>query len=372
MFVIALVGRKAIQRFGFLSHHAEAVRKVFGVLILLSVGFLAFGSAVPGGDDKPVPVHDAGRLEEPLEHPYPAPELTGIQEWLNSKPLSIAQLRGKVVLIDFWTYSCINCVRTLPSITAWDRQYRDKGLVIIGVHAPEFEFEKNIANIRAALIRHGIAYPVAVDNRLESWGAFHNQYWPAHYLIDQEGRVVYTHFGEGDYAVTENNIRYLLGLKDKVAAEDEAPASVNQTPETYLGYGRAENFLSLSGRQEDMPALYQPAAALPEHHWTLSGKWKIEEQKIVAQEDGAVLRLNFTARKLFLVMGNAEGKAQKAVLRLNGKALGESSGKDVQDSAVTIARPTLYELVSQPHRQNALLEIQLPAGVEAYAFTFGE
>ncbi len=163
------------------------------------------------------------RLEDALPKPYAAPEFTGIAGWLNSQPLTMASLKGKVVLVDFWTYSCINCVRTLPYVTSWDKKYRDKGLVIIGVHSPEFEFEKKTDNIKTALGKYGIAYPVAIDNHLDTWASFKNEYWPEHYLIDKNGQVVYTHFGEGKYNVTENNIRYLLGLKDRAERRAAQP-----------------------------------------------------------------------------------------------------------------------------------------------------
>ncbi|MDR3424121.1 MAG: cytochrome c biogenesis protein DipZ [Alphaproteobacteria bacterium] len=387
MLVIALTGRKIMQRFGFLTQHTQAARKIFAVLILASVARLGFGSyaqawllnldtakplSVTG---PPPPTTKAAamlKLENALDAPYPAPEFVGIQDWLNSTPLTIAGLKGKVVLIDFWTYSCINCVRTLPYITAWDRRYRDKGLVVIGVHAPEFEFEKNIDNIKAAIARYGIAYPVAVDNNLATWTNYHNRFWPAHYLIDKNGQVVYTHFGEGDYDVTENNIRYLLGLESKAeAAKAGATATEDQTPETYLGSARADRFDGTPYLQPNAVVDYRLAADLPEHHWSLGGVWKVEGQKITAQGQNSVLRLNFTARKVFLVMGTANGAPQQVVLKLNGQPLGENAGKDAPDSRATITTPTLYELVTQPTVRNGTLEVDAPSGLEAYAFTFG-
>ena len=193
-------------------------------------------------------------------------------------------LKGKVVLIDFWTYSCINCVRTLPYITDWDRKYRDQGLVIVGVHAPEFEFEKKLDNVKAAIAQHGIRYPVALDNNLSTWVNFNNRYWPAHYLIDREGKVVYTHFGEGQYDVTENNIRYLLGLKSGVEpVKAEAPAeNLYQTPETYLGYARANSFGGDQPVVHNAEKAYRFPDELAEDEWALSGKWRVDTQKITA------------------------------------------------------------------------------------------
>jgi cytochrome c biogenesis protein CcdA len=204
MLVIALTGRKLMGRASFLSSHAEQIRKGFGVLILLAVAFIASGvdiQSIFSGKEPPAteaaatPVTGLGHLEKGLEHPYPAPEIAGIQQWFNSDPLTMAQLRGKVVLVDFWTYSCINCVRGLPYLVQWDKAYRDKGLVVIGVHAPEFEFEKNPDNVRKAIEKNGITYPVALDNKYGTWDNFKNKYWPAHYLIDTDGNVVYQHFG---------------------------------------------------------------------------------------------------------------------------------------------------------------------------------
>ncbi|MFA7059438.1 MAG: cytochrome c biogenesis protein DipZ [Pedobacter sp.] len=378
MLVIALTGRKIMSHFGFIAQHTSAIRKLFALLILASVAYLGFGSYAQFffKTSEPVQLQNVSQLENGLKDPYPAPELIGIQDWLNSKPQTLSGLKGKVVLIDFWTYSCINCVRTLPYITGWDRQYRDKGLVIIGVHAPEFEFEKNVANIKSAIARYGIGYPVAVDNDLETWLNYKNRYWPAHYLIDKNGQVVYTHFGEGDYDVTENNIRYLLGLKSKAEVmppTNESPTVTDQTPETYLGYKRAGNFAGASPLKHDTIASYQTTASLPKHHWTLGGKWRVEGERITAQDSDAVLTLNFTSRKVFLVMGTSGGKQQEIRLSMNGQPLGENAGKDVHEDAVLINGHTLYELVNQASPKTGLLEIKtLAPGFEAYAFTFGD
>ena len=257
MLAIALTGRKLMGKLGFFVRYAEAVRKAFGVLILLSVAYIGAGveaqslfasaspqaSPTPAAQSGPAP-QNGPALQDGLSRPYAAPEFTGLANWINSPPLTMQRLKGKVVLVNFWTYSCINCIRTLPYLTGWDKKYRGQGLVIVGVHAPEFEFEKNLDNVRAAVAQYGIAYPVAQDNGFATWDNFKNSYWPAHYLIDRDGRVVYTHFGEGDYQVTENNIRYLLGLKPAKEGEAaEAPAAaVEETPETYLGYERADAY----------------------------------------------------------------------------------------------------------------------------------
>ena len=376
MLIIALSGRSIMKKLGFFTRHAEAVRRAFGVLIILSVAYIASGVDAQTWfmDYRPSQQKEAVALEEGLASPYPAPEIADIESWLNSPPLTMQSLKGKVVLIDFWTYSCINCVRTLPYLTEWDKKYRDQGLVIIGMHSPEFEFEKKLENVQAAIAQHGIQYPVALDNKFSTWLNFKNRYWPAHYLINREGQVVYTHFGEGKYDVTENNIRYLLGLKDRVdVATQQAPSHTpGQTPEIYLGHKRAKNFGSKEPMLRDAETKYSYPSSLPPNTWALSGKWKVESEKSIAGEKNAALRLNFKARKVFLVLGTSTGKPIQVTLGLNGKSAGVNAGKDAPAGMVTVDRNTLYELIDQKYFQNGLLEIKSDApGLEVYAFTFG-
>ena len=377
MLVIALSGRKIMNRFGFLVRHAEKLRKAFGLLILLSVAFIASGvdaQSLFGSPGKPVPVaSSAATLQNGLDKPYPAPGFTGLGAWINSPPLTLKSLKGKVVLVDFWTYSCINCVRTLPYLTEWDRKYRSLGLVIVGIHSPEFEFEKKLDNVNAAVSRQGIRYPVALDNKLATWDNFRNQYWPAHYLVDRDGRVVYEHFGEGEYAVTENNIRYLLGLTSVAEVKPVSPPiAPDQTSETYLGYSRAEAFGGKQSVRHDADGDYRFPVSLPDDAWALSGKWKVEAEKIVSGESGAALRLNFKARRVFLVLGSATGKPVSVSVRLNGAAPGSQAGRGAPGGAMTVARHTLYELIDQKAVGRSMLEIRAGSpGLEAYAFTFG-
>ncbi len=376
MLLIALTGRKLMGKLGFFVRHAEAVRKGFGALILAAVAYIASGANIESLFMN-AKTAEAPRgelvLREGLSAPYAAPEFAEIERWLNSPPLTMKELQGKVVLVDFWTYSCINCVRTLPYLTDWDRKYRDKGLVIVGVHSPEFEFEKRTANVEAAIAQHGIRYPVAQDNRLSTWLNFKNRYWPAHYLIDKQGRVVYTHFGEGKYDVTENNIRYLLGLQEKgetlrVEGSVYAPG---QTPETYLGYARADSFAG-GAVARDAQRGYRYPASLSDDTWALDGKWKIEREKIVSGGKGAALRLDFNARKVFLVLGGANGKPVRATVTLNGEPVGGNAGKDAPDGTVIVERNTLYELIDQGAPKRGVIEIEAQEqGLEAYAFTFG-
>lgn len=376
MLLIALTGRTAVNKFGFIKRHAEAIRKGFGVLILLAVAFIASGFDIntlvrPSMNETS---KSTSGLVNPVPYPYPAPKLVGAAGWINSPPLTLNELKGKVVLVDFWTYSCINCIRTLPYITKWHKEYRDKGLVIIGVHSPEFAFEKNERNVKDAVARFGIHYPVMLDNNLDTWVSFSNRYWPAHYLIDKKGNVVYTHFGEGEYGVTEHNIRYLLGLGAAGSSHEEEATSYSpgQTPETYLGYARNKNFAGKEGQKRDEYALYSFPYFLETDHWALEGPWRIEAEKIVSNGKGAGLRLNFTAQKAFLVLGTATGKHINAKITLNGKSGGVAAGKDAPGGVVTVNKNRLYELVDQGKTQNALLEIRTDVpGLEAYAFTFG-
>ncbi len=378
MLLISIFGRKVMNKMSFFTRHAEGVRKTFGVLILLAVAYIGAGAQALSffGSSTSVEQTTTGELSllHALDKPYPAPEFVGLQNWINSEPLSMEKLKGKVVLIDFWTYSCINCIRTLPYLTEWDRKYRDQGLVIVGVHSPEFDFERKLDNVKAAVKEYGIHYPVAQDNNFDTWDRFKNRYWPAHYLIDRDGNVVYTHFGEGQYDVTENNIRYLLGIQGKtsISEHDETNRAADQTPETYLGYRRASTFVGNVKVKGDVPMDFTFPEFIPGNDWALKGRWTVEGERIISEEKGAALRLNFKSSKVFLVLGSRSDKPVHVTVRLNGQAVGTYGGKDVVDGTVTVDRNTLYELVNQKSPNNGLLEIESDApGLEAYAFTFG-
>jgi cytochrome c biogenesis protein CcdA/peroxiredoxin len=288
----------------------------------------------------------------------PAPNFAGIDEWLNSKPLTMQELRGKVVLIDFWTYSCINCLRTLPHVEAWYRMYRKDGLVVVGVHTPEFAFEHVPSNVRAAVKRLGVRYPVALDNRYGTWNVYGNQYWPAEYLIDRTGHVRSAHFGEGNYSVAEENIRGLLGEKPASPASDRlrdlTPAGP-LTPETYLGYERIDRFTG-SKLYPDKEATYTFPPALGKDDFAYGGRWTVRAQRIVAGK-GARLQLRYYARKVYLVLGG-HGRVQVLV---DGKPHG----------VVRVKSDRLYTLVDRGSIDEAVLELRFSPGVSAYAFTFG-
>jgi cytochrome c biogenesis protein CcdA/thiol-disulfide isomerase/thioredoxin len=314
------------------------------------------------------------------------PELSGAVAWLNSAPLTRAQLRGKVALVDFWTYSCINCLRALPYVKSWYQRYRDQGLVVIGVHAPEFAFEKNVANVTRAVHDLGITYPVALDNDYVIWKAFENQYWPAHYFIDTEGRIRHHHFGEGEYAESERVIQQLLAEAGKtgVSAElvavnttgAEAAADMNNvgSPETYVGYERAENFISPGGVVEDIRHVY--AAAEPRlNEWALAGVWTIGKEDAVLNDKGGSIVFRFHARDLHLVLGpGPDGKPVRFRVTIDGMAPGPSHGSDADtDGQGIVTGQRLYQLIRQSGNiADHTFEIRfLDPGVTAYAFTFG-
>lgn len=363
--------------------HAPAVRRGLGVAILGVVVLMVLGvdknlqtrvpeytralqaleeSASARGELDRLTGGDGIPQEERLGDYGPAPEFESIQAWINSEPLTLAGLRGKVVVLDFWTYSCINCLRTLPHVKAWYDAYRDDGLVIVGVHTPEFAFERDPGNVRRAVRDHGISYPVALDPEFGTWQAWDNQYWPAKYFVDRAGRIRYAHFGEGDYEESERVIRELLAedegdpVSDAIA--DETPSGP-QTPESYLGYGRIDRFLG-STIQPDREADYEIPRSVPLHGLAYGGRWTVEAERIVAGEQ-ATLRLNFLGSDVFLVLGTA-GDPERVEVALDGQPVG----------AVTVTQDDIYTLARIPGEKGEhMLDLRFSPGTEAYAFTFG-
>jgi cytochrome c biogenesis protein CcdA/thiol-disulfide isomerase/thioredoxin len=314
------------------------------------------------------------------------PSLSGAVAWLNAPPLTAAELRGKVVVVDFWTYSCINCLRALPYVRAWAEKYKNQGLVVIGVHTPEFAFEKNVDNVRKAVADLKIDFPVAIDSNYAIWQAFRNMYWPADYFIDTEGRIRDHAFGEGDYAASERVIRQLLAQAGRTelpagriavhASGAEAAADFGdiRSPETYIGYAREENFASPGDVVRDVPHVY--AAGMPQlNQWGLSGDWTIGEERAVlnGKEGGIVYR--FHARDLHLVLGvSPNGNPVRFRVTMDGKPLGDSHGADVdREGRGVVTGHRLYQLIRQSGTiADHTFEIRfLDPGVEAYAFTFG-
>ena len=381
MLIISLFGQQLAHRIRAFSKHTTLIRRGMGIVIaafaLLGLFGFNIGEWVVSPSAKAMPAITVDATPEPVTRianiAVQAPEIDGIKQWFNSNPLTISQLKGKVVLVDFWTYSCINCIRTLPYVESWYEKYKGQGLVVIGVHAPEFPFEGKPENVEPAIRKFGITYPVAMDNDFTTWKNYHNQYWPAHYLIDRNGNVVDSHFGEGGYDDTENKIRSLLGLTQKVeATPDMAVTSAGQTPETYLGYERGQNFSSKENVSSNSSQTYSFPPKLEQNQWALNGAWTISGEHITADHAGASLKFNFTAGKVFLVLGSKQGGSIKATLKLNDAPLGNNAGKDVFNGIVTVDQHRLYELVSQPKVKNGILEITATSPeLEAYAITFG-
>ena len=380
MLLVAIGGRAGMNA---LRPHAHRIRQVLGVVVGLTALAIAFNvdrhfqTALPGYTQAlQNKVEESSSAQRQLQKlrgntrqvadttslkDYgPAPELAGLTNWINSNQLTLKQLRGKVVLIDFWTYSCINCLRTLPHVKAWYHAYHDRGLVVIGVHTPEFAFEHVPSNVRGAVRRLGVTYPVALDNDYSTWNAFRNQYWPAKYLIDRRGHLRYYHFGEGSYDTTEARIRMLLGENAgmlPVANElsDPTPTGL-MTPESYLGYDRLQRFSDKSITPDRFATYHFPAGDLEENELSYSGRWKVQGERIVAGP-GAQLRLRFVARSVHLVLG---GHGSVAVI-VDGKPV----------NVVRVRGSRLYTLARLPTDQSRLLELHFSPGVEAYAFTFG-
>ena len=402
-----LVGGKLFARMKKSLGASERIRQLLGVLVLAGVAAIAFGvdtrilaklssaqtaslesslarrlGATQTMTDTAAGTNAAGELVLPVLGKLPS--LDGLGPWFNSPPLTNAQLKGKVVLVDFWTYSCINCLRTLPYLEAWDSKYRKDGLVVIGVHAPEFAFERDPANVAKAVHDLGVRYPVALDNKYVLWNALHNQYWPAHYFVDAEGRIRYFHHGEGEYAMSERVIRQLLaeaghapasGMAQAKATGAEAAAAFNEigSPETYIGYARADRFASPGGLLHDRLKTYA-AAPLALNQWSLEGQWIDQRQSARSLAPSAKIAFRFHARDLHLVLGSASGKPIRFRVLLDGAAPGSDAGVDVNpDGSGTMTGQRLYQLVRQkgPVRDRTFTITFVDPGAEAFSFTFG-
>lgn len=331
------------------------------------------------------PIGVSAAQKPPIEGELPS--LNGATGWLNSQPLTKAGLRGKVVLVEFWTYSCINWLRTLPYVRAWAEKYRNQGLVVIGVHSPEFAFERNVDNVQRAAKEQHVDFPIALDSNFAIWRAFKNEYWPALYFIDAQGRVRHHQFGEGDYGQSETIIQQLLAeagtggtARGRVAVDSrgiEAPADWGslQSPENYVGYERTENFVSPGGAARNVPRAYAAPARLRLNDWALAGNWTVANNSIGLNDANGRIAYRFHARDLHLVMGPAPGVAAvRFRVLIDGRAPGASHGIDVDEQGNgTVTEPRLYQLIRQTkpivERQ---VEIEfLDPGATAFSFTFG-
>ena len=403
-----LVGGRIFQRMKKSLRASEWLKRGLGVAVLVGVSAIALGldtrvlaklstaqtSSLETGLAKALGVDMGpassklrrsgdGQLILPVEGELP--ELFGLGPWLNSEPLDLQKLRGKVVLVDFWTYSCINCLRSIPHVRAWHERYAKDGLVVIGVHAPEFAFERNPENVLQAVRELDIRYPVALDNQFKLWRALRNNYWPAHYFIDSYGRIRHHHFGEGSYDLSEEVIRQLLteaGRPPAMArrgrirlegAEVAANLATLRSPETYTGYGRADRFVSPGGLVRDRSHSYS-AAPLKLNDWTLEGAWTVGRQSSKLDARRGAIAYKFHARDLHLVLAAAGGKPVRFRVTLDGKPPGADAGVDINpDGSGVVTEERLYQLVRQkgPVRERTFrIEFAEP-GVEAFAFTFG-
>ena len=358
-----------------------------GRLLLAALIASAIGAPIDtlAQDKTPVQPMTRAAIKLPVEGEFPS--LAGATEWLNSPPLSASGLRGKVVLIDVWTYTCINWLRTLPYVRAWAEKYKNQGLVVIGVHSPEFAFEHNVDNVRRQAKDMRVDYPIAIDNDFAIWRAFKNQYWPALYFVDAQGHIRHHQFGEGEYEKSEMVIQQLLaetgigGIGPELVSVDargaEAAADWGslKSPENYVGYERTENFASPGGAVLDKRRVYAAPARLRLNHWALAGDWTVEKQAIVLNKPNGRIAYRFHARDLHLVMGpSARGTSVRFRVLIDGRRPGAAHGIDVDDQGNgTVTEQRLYQLIRQPKPiADRQFEIEfLDSGVEAFAFTFG-
>ncbi len=394
MFLIMLGGNNVLRRVPWLLSNLGKIQKAFGILMIVTaIGiffnldrkfqtfilstFPKYGAGLTQLEDNKLVRDELNK--KPSENNLSkilnfksAPEIVSDGEWFNSEPLTLEKLKGKVVIVDFWTYSCINCQRTFPYLKTWYEKYKDKGLVIIGVHSPEFEFEKNPKNVQTALKDFGLTYPVVLDNDFAIWRAYSNQYWPAKYIVDKDGKIRYTHFGEGSYDETEKMIQQLLqesGASD-VSSEVNNPSYIlsSRTPEIYLGYGRIDHFKSPEKIARDKLSTYSKPTTLGNNEMAYEGNWLISNE-YANPKKGSILHINFDSREVFLVM-RAKGTASKVRILVDGKM--QDFGDDVVNGEVTITKDTLYKLVKLPISGKHNLQIIFEDDdTEVYAFTFG-
>lgn len=397
LLAVSLAGRKFIARFSWAVDTHSLFRRLLGVV------FILIGVAIIGGYEVRIETWVANHLpfdETKIERvllakqhknslirnlsnnlssssalnvqPTPAPKLQGLTNWINSPPQTLAQLKGKVVLVDFWTYSCINCIRSIPYVEKWYQTYHDKGLVVLGINTPEFAFEHNPANVAAAVKQDGITYPVALDNNYATWNAFNNDSWPADYLIDKDGDIRYVSLGEGDYNKTEKAIQTLLGINQPLQTPmSNVPITADQTPETYFGTNRTQDFVGSpdlnNGTASFTPT---PGVDLSANAWTLGGSWQINPEYIASNSAQATLTFHTVAKDVYMVASPTNNQPGTVGVSLaNGNA--GHYGSDAPDGQVTVNSSKLYHIVSLPQAGDATVTLTVPKGIQLYTFTFG-
>jgi cytochrome c biogenesis protein CcdA/thiol-disulfide isomerase/thioredoxin len=411
MLAVMFGGRSLLKRVPGLAKNSSGIQRVFGVLMILvgiAIGFgwdrqfqtavlrvfPNYGSGLTAFESidpvrKAIDARAVGEIPAMMAGSNvasfdvlpkngklgdygPAPQIVTDGEWFNAEePISMDDLRGKVVLVDFWTYSCVNCVRTLPHLRSWYDAYKDDGLVIVGVHTPEFAFERSPANVQKAIADLGVTWPVVLDNDFAQWQAYNNRYWPAHYFIDAEGIVRYFSYGEGHYDTSEKVIRRLLkeagGAPTEKAAERVEADLESRTPEVYLGYGRSEGFSSGTDLVQDRSVAYRSAETLDNGEWSLDGTWIVRKEHVLATETG-VLELAFHAKDVFLVIEPAGGEGRIEV-RADGAVAADTP--DVRDGVVRPSESRLYQLLSLPEPGEHVLNLKVYGRLKLFAFTFG-
>jgi len=400
LFFFAYAGQRIISKTRLFNKYTGVAQKIFGVIILLTAlliftnydkflqaklldafpSYATFLNDLEGNDVVKKELNNIknNNVENEFENNdlfnqnIKAPEFVGITNWLNTqKPLLLSELRGKAVLIDFWTYTCINCIRTLPHVVSWYENYKDRGLVVIGVHTPEFEFEKKTENVENALKQYKINYPVAQDNNYGTWNAYSNQYWPAKYLIDKNGFVRRVHFGEGEYKETELAIQKLLGISDETSEMPDMTPTTRNTPEAYLGFLRMNLFYpngAISNGTHDLTL----SKNISLNYFSLGGKWEVANEYSKTMQN-SVLEYHFIAKNVYLVMRPGINKSAKVKVFLDGKPVDSlNAGVDVSSGIVIVDKDRLYELVNLDSQEEHTLRLEFEtSGVEVFAFTFG-
>jgi cytochrome c biogenesis protein CcdA/thiol-disulfide isomerase/thioredoxin len=390
---ISLLGKRLISRFGWALDTHGWFRRAIGVM------FIAIGLVILLGQEIPLETwvanhlpFDETRIERILlsdqtggslihmhtsspasvlnVQPTPAPEFAGLTGWINSPPLTIASLRGKVVLVDFWTYSCINCIRSIPYVEKWYQTYAPKGFVVVGVNTPEFAFEHDPANVGAAVVHDHITYPVALDNSYDTWNAYNNSSWPADYLIDKTGQIRYVSLGEGGYGTTEKAIQELLGINQPLTTPtSNVPVSQAQSPETYFGTNRSQNFVGNPSEVEGTTT-YTPASSLYTSQWTLSGSWDVEPEYIASQSKSSKITFNAEAKDVYVVASSTNNQPEPVGVSFS-KADAGQYGSDASNGTAIVSGSRLYHIVSLQHVGNTTVILTVPKGVSLYTFTFG-
>ncbi len=395
LLAVSLIGKKFISRFSWAVDTHSLFRRIIGIIFVLIGIAIITGSEIkietwvanhlPFDETKIEQVLLAKQNKESIIHkistsisnesilnvqPTPAPQFQGLTNWINSPPLVLSQLKGKVVLVDFWTYSCINCIRSIPYVEKWYQTYQDKGLVVVGVSTPEFAFEHNPTNVTAAVKRDNITYPVALDNNYDTWNAYDNDSWPADYLIDKSGNIRYVSLGEGDYSTTEKAIQILLGISQPLKTPTSVvPIASDQSPETYFGTNRTQDYIG-SPALADGTATFSPYKSLAQNQWTLSGSWQIDPEYITSQSATSTLTFNFVAKNVYVVAGSANNQSETVGVSIPGVGANQY-GVDVSTGKMVVSGSRLYNIVSLHQLGNTTVTLTVPQGVSLYTFTFG-